>query len=101
MEDLLSLPIKGEPNQLGTSHLSAERIQKQSEHKVHYNFMKKHEELAHREPVNSHRGKKTSYCLHHPVLRRRAPLQELGLYLMQAPNSPMALNNYITNESYI
>jgi hypothetical protein len=63
------LPLKAQPNQLGTSHRSAERRQKQSEHKVHYNFMKKHEELAHREPVNSRRGRKTSYCLHHPVLK--------------------------------
>jgi hypothetical protein len=75
---VVRLPIKGKPNQLGTSYFSAERRlhsiqrrQKQdSEHKVHYNFMKKHEELAHREPVNSHRGKKTSYCLHHhPVAK--------------------------------
>jgi hypothetical protein len=60
---VVRLPIKGEPKQLRTSRLSVERRlhaiqrrQKQdSEHKVHYNFMKKYEQLAHREPVNSHR----------------------------------------------
>jgi hypothetical protein len=57
---VVSLPLKAQPNQLGTSCCSTERRQKPSEHKVHCNLMKKHEELAHREPVKSCRGKKTS-----------------------------------------
>jgi hypothetical protein len=105
---IVRLPTKGETNQLGNSRLSVERRlhaiqrrQKQdSEHKVHYNFMKKHEELAHREPVNSHGGRNlTVYIIQ--FLRRQAPLPELRLYSLQAPSSPMALNNYTTNESYI
>jgi hypothetical protein len=40
---VVRLPLKEQPNQLGTSRFSAERRQKQSEHKVHHNFMKKHE----------------------------------------------------------
>jgi hypothetical protein len=88
---VVSLPLKAQPNQLGTSRRSTERRQKPSEHKVHYNLMKKHEELAHREPVTSRRGRKTSYCLYHPVLKETP--QELGLYAMQAPISPMALSN--------
>jgi hypothetical protein len=66
---IVSLPLKAQPNQLGTFRCSTERRQKPSEHKIHRNLMKKHEELAHREPVNSRRGRKTSYCLHHPVLK--------------------------------
>jgi hypothetical protein len=65
---VVRLPIKGEPNQLGTSRLSAERrlhaierwLERDPELKVQYhNFMKEYEEPAHKEPVTSDRAKKT------------------------------------------
>jgi len=32
--------------------------------------MKEYEELDHRNPVNSQEGKKTCYCLPHPVFKK-------------------------------
>jgi hypothetical protein len=76
---IVRLPIKGEPNQLGTSRLSAEsrlhgierRLERDPELKVQYhNFMKEYENLGNMEPVNSQEGKNTCYFLtHHPLFK--------------------------------
>ena len=70
-----------EPNQLGTSHLSAERrlhaiergLERDPELKIQYhNFMRKYE-LGHRDPVNSQEVKKTCYFLpNHPVFKENS-----------------------------
>ena len=76
---MVRLPTKREPNQLGASRLSAERrlraierrLERDPELKVqHHNFMKKHEELDHRDLMNSHRGKNRHYGVpHHSVFK--------------------------------
>jgi hypothetical protein len=76
---IVRIPTKGEPNQLGTSRLSAERrlhaierrLERDPDLKVQYhNFMKENEDLGHMEPVNSQEGKNTCYYLpHHPVFK--------------------------------
>jgi hypothetical protein len=75
-----------EPNQLGTSRLSAERrlhavesrLEKDPELKVQYHsFMKKYEDLGHMEPVKSQEGKNTCYFLsHHPVFNETSSTTE-------------------------
>jgi hypothetical protein len=76
---VVKLPIKGEPNQLGTSRRSAEqrllaverRLERDPELKAKYHqFLKEYEELGHMEPTNSQEEKKTYYYLpHHPVFK--------------------------------
>jgi hypothetical protein len=76
---VVRLLTKMEPNQLGASHLSAERrlhaIERKLERdpglKVQYHsFMKEYEELGHMEHVTSQEGKSTCYYLpHHPVFK--------------------------------
>jgi hypothetical protein len=75
---VVKLPIKGEPNQLGTSRRSAEqrllaierRLERDPEMKAKYQFMKEYEELGQMELTNSQEGKKTCYYLpHHPVFK--------------------------------
>jgi hypothetical protein len=71
-----------EPNQLAASHLSSERrlhaiecrLEQALELNFHYhNFMRKYEELGHRDPVNSQEEKKTCYFLpHHPVFKENS-----------------------------
>jgi hypothetical protein len=74
---VVRLPLKGNPNQLGTSRQSAEnrllaierRLEKNSELKEQYHqFMQEYEELGHMEPVASADPKTTCYFLpHHAV----------------------------------
>ena len=67
-----------EPNHIGTvlsserrSHAIERRLEQDPELKVQYhNLMKEYEELDHRNPVNSQEGKKTCYCLPHPVFKK-------------------------------
>jgi hypothetical protein len=76
---VVRFPTKIDPNQLGTSRLSAERrlhaIERRLERdpglKVQYhNFMKKYEEPGHMERVKSQERKNTCYSLpHHPVFK--------------------------------
>jgi len=77
---VVRLPIKIEPNQLATSQLSSERrshaienrLERDPELKVqYYDFMRKSEELDHRDPVISQEGKKTCYCPPHPVFKEK------------------------------
>ena len=73
-----------EPNQLGTSCLSAERrshafeskLEQDPEFKIQYhNFVRKYEELDHKEPMNSQEGKKTCYFLpHHLVFKETSSM---------------------------
>jgi hypothetical protein len=60
--------------------------------------MKKYEELAHREPVNSHRWKKTSYCLHHhPVLKETSSTTRTRIVFnagAKFSNGPQQQHNY-------
>jgi hypothetical protein len=55
-------------------------------------------ELGHMELVNSQVGKKTCYCLLHPVLRRRAPLQNSD-YIWWKCQVTMALKTNINTAS--
>jgi hypothetical protein len=73
-------PIKIEPNQLATSQLSSERrshaierrLERDPELKVQYhNFKRQSEELDHRDPVIFQEGKKTCYCLPHPLFKEK------------------------------
>jgi len=75
---VVRLPIKMEPNQLGTSRLSAERrlhsierrLERDPELKVQYHSFMKEYELGHMEPVKYQEGKTTCYFLpHHPVFK--------------------------------
>ena len=68
-----------EPNHIGTL-LSSERrldaierrLERDPELKFqYYNFTRKFEELDHRDPENSQEGKKTCYCLPHPVFKEK------------------------------
>jgi len=67
---------KMEPNQLETSrerrlHTIELKLEQHPELKFQYhNFMRKYE-LGHRDPVNSQEGKKTCYCLPHPVFEEK------------------------------
>jgi hypothetical protein len=68
-----------ELDQLGTSHLTAERrlhtiesrLERDPDLEVKYHkFMKEYEDLGHMEPVNFQRGKKRCYGLpHNPVFK--------------------------------
>jgi hypothetical protein len=68
-----------EPNQIGTSRLSAERrlhaierrLERDPQLKVQYHdFMKEYEELGHMQPVISQAAGATCYVLpHHPVFK--------------------------------
>jgi hypothetical protein len=76
---VVRLPLKGNPNQLGTSRHPAEnrllaierRLEKNSELKKQYHqFMQEYEELGHMEPVASADPKTTCYYLpHHAVFK--------------------------------
>ena len=77
---VVRLPTKMEPNQLGSSRLSAAwnlhaielKLERHPEPKVQYhNFMRKYKEIDHRDPVNSQEGKTTCYCLPHPVFEEK------------------------------
>jgi hypothetical protein len=44
-------------------------------------------ELGHMELVNSQEGKKTCYCLPHPVFKEKGSKTKLGLHLVEVPSS--------------
>lgn len=79
---VVRLSVKMEPNQFGTSHLTAERrlhtiesrLERDPDLKVKYHkFMKEYEEFGHMEPVNFQRGKKRCYFLPRlPVFKERS-----------------------------
>jgi hypothetical protein len=77
---VVKLPSNMEPNQLGTSCLSAEQGSHASECKLeqhpevkiqHHKFMKKHHELDTSVPVKSQVWKKTGYCQPHPAVKKK------------------------------
>ena len=69
--------------------------------KVQYhNFLRKYEELGHRDPVNSQEGRRHVIFYHIIQSSRKTALQqELRLHLVEMPRFLMALNN-ANNESY-
>jgi hypothetical protein len=91
--------VTGDPNQLGTSHRSAEhrllaierRLERDPELKTEYHrFMTEYEELGHMEPVTSPPKKTSCYYLpHHPVFKKAAPLPKLALCSMGVPSPPL------------
>jgi hypothetical protein len=95
---VVKLPTKMEPNQLGASHLSAERrlgaiecrLERDPELKVQYhNFMKEYKDLGHMEPIKSQEGKNTCYFTHHPVFKAASSTTKTQVYLMEVPRLPM------------
>ena len=76
---VVRLPLKEEPNQLGTSRRSAEhrllaierRLQREPELKNQYHqFMKEYEDLGHMQPVTTCEERQQCYYLpHHPVFK--------------------------------
>ena len=78
---MVKLSTKMEPHHIGTllsseqrSHAIEHRLEQDPELKFQYhNFVRKYEELGHRDQVNSEEGKKTCYFLpHHPVLKENS-----------------------------
>jgi hypothetical protein len=76
---VVRLPLKEQPNQLGTSRRSAEqrllaierRLERNPSLKVQYHqFMNKYEELGHMQPITTcEQGQHCYYLPHHPVFR--------------------------------
>ena len=76
---VVRLPLKEEPNQLGTSRRSAEhrlfaterRLEREPELKSQYHeFMKEYEDLGHMQPVTTcEEGQQCYYLPHHPVFK--------------------------------
>jgi hypothetical protein len=103
-------PFKLEPNQLGTSHLTAERrlhaiqckLERDQDLKIKYHkFTKEYEELGHREPVNSQMGRRhviVKHIIH--FLRRQTLQQKLWLCLMETPSLPIAFSITIMSPTY-
>jgi len=84
---VVRLPLKEEPNQLGTSRRSAEhrllaierRLERDSNLKNQYHqFMKEYEELGHMQPVTTREeGHQCYYLPHHPVVDFNIPTANL------------------------